>query len=87
MILGAKPVWPGMTTGTLYVKSSYAMTFYEKKTDLTCAWRFLRTNKNPPFGDTVHKICVIYVSLRRYSYVAKVINNGRMEVKNSLVRK
>jgi len=37
MILGAKPVWPGMTTGTLYVKSSYAMTFYEKKTDLTCA--------------------------------------------------
>jgi len=29
----------------------------------------------------------MYVSLRRYNFIAKVINNGRMEVKNSLVRK
>jgi len=29
----------------------------------------------------------MYVSLGRYSFVAEVINNGRMEVKNSLVRK
>jgi len=29
----------------------------------------------------------MYVSLHRYTFVAKVINNGRMEVKASLVRK
>jgi len=29
----------------------------------------------------------MYVSLRRYDFVVKVIKNGRREVKNSLVRK
>ena len=27
---------------------SYTMTWYEEKTDLKRAWRFLRTNKNSP---------------------------------------
>ena len=29
----------------------------------------------------------MYVSLGRHNFVAKVINNGRMEVKNTLVLK
>jgi len=40
------------------------MTWYEEKTYLTRAWRFLRTNKNfplknPLFGGTVHEICML----------------------------
>jgi len=37
------------------------MTWYEEKTDLTHAWRFLRPNKNTFFGGTVRKICMIYM--------------------------
>ena len=44
----AKRGWPDMTTETLYVEYSYTMTWYEEKTDLTRAWRFLRTNKSYP---------------------------------------
>ena len=29
-------------------ESSYTVTWYEEKTDLKCAWRFLRANKNSP---------------------------------------
>jgi len=29
----------------------------------------------------------MYISLRRYDFVADVINNGHMEIKNSLVWK
>jgi len=43
--------------------------------------------KNPLWVVQTKKLYVMYVSLRRYDFVAKVINYGRGEVKNSLVRK
>ena len=39
---------------------SCTITFYEKKTGVTRAWRFLRTNKKSHFfGGTLPKICII----------------------------
>jgi len=35
-------------------ESSYTITLYEEKTDLTRAWRFICTNKKNLFGGTVH---------------------------------
>jgi len=45
-------------------KNSYTMTWHEEKTDLKCAWHFLRRNKNSPrekqlFGGTVYKNCML----------------------------
>ena len=44
-------------------QSSYTMTWYEEKTNLQRAWRFLSTNKDSPIkkllGGTVHKICML----------------------------
>jgi len=59
------------------------MTWYEEKTDLKRACRFLRTKKNSTlkkqsFGGIV---CIkfeisVYVLLRRCDFVVKVIQNG-----------
>ena len=41
-------------------ESSYTMTWYEEKTDLKCAWRFLRTNKKSHFwGYSTKFICYV----------------------------
>jgi len=52
----------------------------------------LRTNKrSPPRNPFLVEPCTnlydMYVSLGRYNFVAKVINNGHMKVRNSLVWK
>ena len=62
-VWSAKPIWPDMTTNTLYVKSLPTPWLDVKKTDLAHAWRFRRTNKKSPlkyplFGGTLHKICM-----------------------------
>jgi len=38
-------------------------------------------------GNSVKNLYPTYISLRRYHFVVKVIQNGRREVKSSLVRK
>jgi len=46
---------------------------------------FPRTNKKSIFwGHSVQNVCAIYVSLRRYDFVLKVIENGRRDVKNNV---
>jgi len=45
-------------------------------------------SKKQFFGVAIYKnLYAVYVSLRRYDFVVKVIKNGHREVKNSLVWK
>jgi len=45
------------------------------------------SKKSPFWWYPAKNLHDMYVSLHRYNFVAKVINNGHMEVKNSLGRK
>jgi len=73
-------------------EQTYTMAWYEEKTDLKRAWRFIRTNKNSPLikrfiRGIMYTICMLCVSLCRCDLFVKLITNGRREVKNSLNRK
>jgi len=43
------------------------------------------SKKSSFWGYNVYNLYAVYVSLRRYDFIVKVIDNGRREVKNSLV--